>query len=443
MENFVFSSVNKAPKIVQSIKVMVEKIHRGILDADEVIDATRNLIVEGDGDIRAWQTLDWNQVEEQYKELMSRPNWRSLPLAAVPIAVKDVYDTMNFVTSYGSKIYEQHRPSTDAALVAMFRALGAVVIGKTVTTEFAYWQAGPTVNPYDHSRTPGGSSSGSAAAVAAGMVPFALGSQTAASTIRPASYCGIIGFKPSMGLLPVQGVKPLSPSLDTIGLFARSIGDLIVVVNALLADTRLKQDPLTSGIKPLPEWVLSTLNGRWETQVASACKEAVAECRLLAISNGCSFGGAIEFLDFERLTNDQAALMAAEAAKSLDFEWQSARDNLSDHIKALVSEGQGLKAENKKRFKETQKRIDEYEERLFRGSEVLICPSTIDTAPALKDGTGSPLMSRAFTLLGLPSLSLPYGLDANGMPVGVQVVARRGTDTPLLSFAEKYLIKSH
>ena len=443
MENFVFSSVNKAPKIVRSIKAIVEKIHRGVLDADEVIDATRNLIVEGDGDIRAWKTLDWDQVEEQYKELMSRANWRSLPLAAVPIAVKDVYDTMDFVTSYGSKIYEQHRPSADAALVAMLRALGAVVIGKTVTTEFAYWQAGPTLNPYNHSRTPGGSSSGSAAAVAAGMVPLALGSQTAASTIRPASYCGIIGFKPSLGLLPVQGVKPLSPSLDTIGLFARSVGDLIVVVNALLADTKLKQNSLHPGLKPLPEWVLSSLNGSWETQVASACKEAVAECRSLAISNGCNFGGAIEFLDFEKLTNDQAALMAAEAAESFEFEWQSARDNLSDHIKALVLEGQELKAENKKHFQETQERIDEYEERLFRSSDVLICPSTIDTAPALKDGTGSPLMSRAFTLLGLPSLSLPFGLDANGMPVGVQVVARRGADMPLLSFAEKYLIKNH
>ena len=160
----------------------------------KLLTVTRNLIAEYDGDIKAWKTLDWYQVKKQYKELLSRPNWRSLPLAAVPIAVKDVYDTSNFVTSYGSKIYDQHRPSADADLVKVLRSLGAIVIGKTVTTEFAYWQAGPTVNPYDHNRTPGGSSSGSAAAVAAGMVPLALGSQTAASTIRPASYCGIIGL---------------------------------------------------------------------------------------------------------------------------------------------------------------------------------------------------------------------------------------------------------
>ena len=437
------SSVNKAPKTLKSIKAIVEKIRSGVLDADEIIDVTRNLIAEYDGDIKAWKTLDWYQVKKQYKELLSRPNWRSLPLAAVPIAVKDVYDTSNFVTSYGSKIYDQHRPSADADLVKVLRSLGAIVIGKTVTTEFAYWQAGPTVNPYDHNRTPGGSSSGSAAAVAAGMVPLALGSQTAASTIRPASYCGIIGFKPSLDLLPVKGVKPLSPSLDTIGLFVRSIGDLIVVVDALLAENSCVQASLNHKSKPIPDLVLSSLAGSWETKVASACTEAVAEGRSIAISNGCSYDDAIEFLDFDKLTNDQAALMAAEAVESFNFELQTAHNELSHHIKALVSEGQGLKAETKACFQETQTKLDEYEERLFGSSDILICPSTIDTAPSLMDGTGSPLMCRAFTLLGLPSLSLPYGLDANGMPIGVQVVARRGADMPLLFFAEKYLIKSY
>ena len=437
------SRINKAPKTLQSIKAIVEKIRSGVLDADEIIDVTRNLIAKYDGDIKAWKTLDWYQVKKQYKELLSRPNWRSLPLAAVPIAVKDVYDTSNFVTSYGSKIYDQHQPVADADLVTVLRTLGAIVIGKTVTTEFAYWQAGPTVNPYDRSRTPGGSSSGSAAAVAAGMVPLALGSQTAASTIRPASYCGIIGFKPSLDLLSIKGVKPLSPSLDTIGLFVRSIGDLIVVVNALLTENNYMQASSNHNSKPISDLVLSSLTGSWDTKVASVCTEAVTECRSIAISNGCNYDGVIEFLDFDKLTNDQTALMAAEAVESFNFELQTAHNELSHHIKALVLEGQGLKAETKACFQETQTKIDEYEERLFGNSDILICPSTTDTAPALKDGTGSPLMCRAFTLLGLPSLSLPYGLDANGMPVGVQVVARRGADMPLLLFAEKYLIKSY
>jgi len=437
------SPVNQAPKNLESITVIIEKVRRGTLGTDEIIDATRSLIAKCDGDIKAWKALDWDQVEEQYQELMSRPNWQILPLAAVPIAVKDVYDTGNFVTTYGSVIYQHHRPDSDAKLVAILRSLGAIVIGKTVTTEFAYWQAGPTVNPYDHGRTPGGSSSGSAAAVATGMVPFALGSQTAASTIRPASYCGIIGFKPSFGLLPVDGVKKLAPSLDTIGLFVRSIDDLIVVVNALLAGTGGNQPSFKSKLKPLPALVLSTLTGSWDSQVAGACIAAVAECHSLANANGCKSGEVSEFVDFDKLTSDHISLMAFEAAQCFSDEWQSAWDKLSDHMKALVTEGQGLTAEAKVRFQKTQQQIDDYEDRLFGASDILICPSTVDTAPVLADGTGSPLMSRAFTLLGLPSLSLPYGLDAGGMPVGVQVVARRGADMSLLLFAKKYLIKGN
>ncbi|MDC0649219.1 amidase [Alphaproteobacteria bacterium] len=435
------SPVNQAPKNLESITAIIEKVRCGTLGADEIIHATRSRIAKCDGDIKAWKALDWDQVEEQYQELMSRPNWRTLPLAAVPIAIKDVYDTANFVTTYGSVIYQHHRPDSDAKLVAILRSLGAIVIGKTVTTEFAYWQAGPTVNPYDHGRTPGGSSSGSAAAVATGMVPFALGSQTAASTIRPASYCGIIGFKPSFGLLPVDGVKNLAPSLDTIGLFTRSIDDLIVVMNALLTETGIKQVSFKSKIKLLPELVLSTITGSWEPQVADACMAAVAECYSLANANGCKSGEVIEFVDFDKLTSDQVFLMAAEAAHSFSDEWQLARDKLSDHIKALITEGQELNVETKARFEETQQQIDDYENKLFGASDILISPSTIDTAPALADGTGSPLMSRAFTLLGLPSLSLPFGLDAGGMPVGVQVLARRGADMSLLLFAERYLIK--
>ena len=147
------------------------------------------------------------------------------------------------------------------------------------------------------------------------------------------------------------------------------------------------------------------------------------------------------FVDFDKLTSDQLFLMAAEAANCFSDEWQSSRDKLSDHIKALITEGQELTVETKARFEETQQKIDDYENKLFGASDILISPSTIDTAPALADGTGSPLMSRAFTLLGLPSLSLPYGLDAGGMPIGVQVVARRGADMSLLLFAERYLIK--
>ena len=166
-------------------------------------------------------------------DIRSIADWRHLPLAGIPLAVKDIFDTFDFPTAYGSPIYTSHRPVIDAAAVARLRTAGAIIIGKSVSTEFAYWQAGKTRNPLDPLRTPGGSSSGSAAAVAARMVPLAIGSQTAASTIRPASYCGIVGFKPTHGLISLAGVKALSNSLDTVGVFAHSVDDARLIAGVL------------------------------------------------------------------------------------------------------------------------------------------------------------------------------------------------------------------
>ncbi len=433
-------SVNKAPKSIESIRGIIDKICTGEMDVNEIIYDVRSLISQSDETIKAWQSLDWDEVQSQYENLILRKNWRSLPLAGVPIAVKDIYDTADFVTTYGSDIYRDHRPVADADIVTMLRAMGAVVIGKTVTTEFAYWQAGATVNPHDYNRTPGGSSSGSAAAVASGMVPLALGTQTAASTIRPAAYCGIIGFKPSFGLLPLKGVKPLAPSLDTVGLFTRSIGDLIMVFNALKPSKTNDPDSGELVPKHYTELVLSKLNGRWNINIAPSCLEAVEHCYKVAESRGCKLSSTpTEFLDFDRLTDDQVALMAAEASSFLKSEVKTSHDKLSVHIRKLISDGEGVSEDRKIMFQETKQKTHEFEKRLFHQSDILICPSTLDTAPSLTEGTGNPLMSRAFTLLGLPSLSLPYGFADNGMPVGVQVVARHGADLHLLLFAKKYL----
>ena len=245
------NTVNQAPETISSIYGIVSKIQNKSVDAELIIDATRRLISEVNGAIKAWHTLNWDEVNKQLDSLVSRQDWRSLPLAAVPIAVKDVYDTADFVTTYGSSIYENHRPATDAKLVTILKSLGAIVVGKTVTTEFAYWQPGPTVNPHNTNHTPGGSSSGSAAAVASGMVPLALGSQTAASIIRPASYCGVYGFKPSYGVLPLEGVKPLAPSLDHAGFLARSVEDIKICFTAILSHEYLTESPIIICEKPI------------------------------------------------------------------------------------------------------------------------------------------------------------------------------------------------
>ena len=435
-------TVNQAPETISSIQGIISKIQNKSVDAEIIIEDTRRLISEIDGAIKAWQTLNWDHVSKQLDFLVSRQNWRFLPLASVPIAVKDVYDTADFVTTYGSTIYENHRPSTDAKLVAILRSLGAIVVGKTVTTEFAFWQPGPTVNPHNTRHTPGGSSSGSAAAVSCGMVPLALGSQTAASIIRPASYCGGYGFKPSYGVLPLEGVKPLAPSLDHAGFLARSVEDIKICFTAVLNHEQFSQNLATLIEKPLSDLTVTKLSGGWEMILQKECQEAVDDCFASAISQGCKFSEKVIFTDFERLTNDQATLMAAEAVQSFQYEKEFKFHKLSGHIRNLLKEGSEVTTAQLEQARIPLENPKEFENRLFRDADILMCPSTLDTAPLLGPATGNPMMSRAFNILGLPSLSVPYRIADSGLPVGVQVVARRGADLSLLSFAEKYLAKT-
>ena len=435
------NDINQAPETISTIHGIISKIQNKSVDAELILDATRRLISEVDGAIKAWHTLNWDEVNKQLDSLVSRQDWRSLPLAAVPIAVKDVFDTADFVTTYGSSIYENHRPATDAKLVAMLKSLGAIVVGKTVTTEFAYWQPGPTVNPHNTKHTPGGSSSGSAAAVASGMVPLALGSQTAASIIRPASYCGVYGFKPSFGVLPLDGVKPLAPSLDHAGFLARSIQDLKICFKAILGHEYLTETSATLFEKSASELSVTMLSGGWETMLQKECQQAVEDCFANAISQGSKFTKGTRFTDFERLTQDQTTLMAAEAIHSFQHETKFEFDKLSDHVQNLLKEGSEVTADQLKRARFVCENPKEFENRLFSDADILLCPSTLDTAPLLGTATGNPMMSRAFNILGLPSLSVPYGVAENGLPLGVQVIARHGADLSLLSFAEKYLAK--
>src|SRR5947199_2471695 len=209
----------------------VALLSRRELSAEELVRHCLARIAEREPTVQAWEVLDAEgalAAARRMDRLRDRP-----PLCGLPVGVKDLIDTADLPTAYGSPIHRGHQPSHDAESVRRLREAGAIVLGKTVTTEFAVYSPGKTRNPHDPSRTPGGSSSGSAAAVADGMVPAALGSQTAGSVIRPASYCGVMGFKPSFGLLPLEGVHPLAPSLDTLGLFVRALDDIPLLVSVL------------------------------------------------------------------------------------------------------------------------------------------------------------------------------------------------------------------
>ncbi|MCB2102830.1 MAG: amidase, partial [Rhodobacterales bacterium] len=339
-------------------------------------------------------------------------------------------DTVDFPTAYGSDIYAGHRPAADAAAVAALRDAGALVIGKSVSTEFAYWQAGKTRHPLNPAHTPGGSSSGSAAAVAAGMVPLAIGSQTAASTIRPAAYCGIVGFKPSQGLISLAGVKALAGSLDTVGVFARDGAGVAAIAAVLtgrpdLADSPPAHGPFTFRLADAAEWAQVDADALVRTRDAAA--------RLAAA--GAEVVDRPAPAPFDNLVPVQSLIMAWEAARDLAHERLAHGTRVSQSVRDLFHQARDIPA----RAHDDACRIRDAAvadlERLFDGADFLLAPSATGEAPRREDGTGNPDLSRAWTLLGLPSLTLPLGPGAGGLPLGLQVAARPRQDHRLLAAA--------
>jgi Asp-tRNA(Asn)/Glu-tRNA(Gln) amidotransferase A subunit family amidase len=352
-------------------------------------------------------------------------------LHGLPIGVKDLFDTIDFPTSYGSPVYGAHRPKVDAAAVALCREAGALVTGKTVTTEFAYFYPGATRNPHELTRTPGGSSSGSAAAVADSMLPLALGTQTAGSIIRPAAYCGVVGYKPSSGRVPRAGIKSLSETLDTPGGFGRSVRDVALLGAVLTGDARLGTSPDESaapriGLCRTPEWAYAEADTQraWETATAALTHVAPALADV-ALPD-----------DLPDLVALQKEVMAFEMCRALSVERLHHRHQLSLQLQAQLDSGSVISgathAVNLVRTEIARHRIDA----LFDRFDVLLAPSAAGEAPVGIDATGDPLFCRGWTLLGLPCVHLPFTRGSNGLPVGLQLVGRWGEDHRLLSSAQ-------
>jgi Asp-tRNA(Asn)/Glu-tRNA(Gln) amidotransferase A subunit family amidase len=333
-------------------------------------------------------------------------------------------------------------PSRDATVVAMLRAAGAVIMGKTVTTEFATRTPGKTRNPHSPAHTPGGSSSGSAAAVAAGMVPLALGSQTAGSTIRPASFCGVYGFKPTHGLIPRHGMFRLSRTLDHVGLFARTIEDLALLAGLLVGyderdpdsrpRARMPFAEVAAQEPPLPPLLAFVKTPHWEgaeddTRAAFAelvehLGDRVEEVELLP--------SAAEAWEWHR------TIMEAEMAANLDREWAKGRDGLSESLRTRIERGRELRALDYQRAIAGVRRIHEGFLELFEQRyDVILTPAAAGTAPEGLHSTGDPAFCALWTLCGMPALSVPLMQGANGLPLGVQLVGPRHGDARLLRTA--------
>ena len=343
------------------------------------------------------------------------------------MGVKDIFDTAALPTSYGSPIYRDWRPRRDAAVVRRMQDAGLVILGKTVTTEFASWTPGETRNPRDLTRTPGGSSSGSAAAVADAMVPLAIGTQTVGSTIRPASYCGVVGFKPTYGAVALTGAFQQSPSQDTVGLFGTSIDDVRCLATVLGIDAGgvdvAHLDPPRLGFIRTPWW------GRLDP-ASRARIEAVVESIAAA-------GAEIVEVDlcrtpFEGIIEAQQVVTEREGAVSLAGEFGRHEELLSERLRAMCERGARTSDAAYGAAFAVRNACHRHLTRAWEGLDAAIMPAA-DEAPAGLESTGDPTFVRPWSLLGYPALTLPAAIGRHGMPVGIQLVGMRGTDAGTLA----------
>jgi Asp-tRNA(Asn)/Glu-tRNA(Gln) amidotransferase A subunit family amidase len=419
-----------------------EMIAGGEISAEEYTGACLDRITEVDDRVQAFAHLDPKEAISQARALDEhRRNGYSLgALHGIPVAIKDIFDTADYKTECGSPLLKGRQPMRDAAAVSRLRAAGAVIIGKSVSTEFAYFHPGPTRNPRDLERTPGGSSSGSAAAVAAGMVPLAIGSQTNGSMIRPASYCGVYGVKPTHGLISRARSLTLSRALDHVGVFARSLADSALLLETLAGfdaddpDTRPLAAPAfldtLAGEPPLPPQLAFVRTPIWDKAEPDtrAAFEALAE----------ELGEAATSVDlppsFAAAWDDHRVIMAADMAHNLSGIIARGPDQASLQLRDFVAEGRTVSAVRYLEARDAAHRHAAGLTAIFERYDAILTPATTGVAP-VGTATGNPAFCSLWTLTGLPAVTLPLLTGEGGMPLGVQLVGPAGDDGRLLRTA--------
>lgn len=420
-----------------------DRLARGALKAADLAQAALERIALLEPELRAWAWLDGEHVLAQARALDAhRATGRPIgPLHGLPVGIKDIIDTARIPTENGCAVDRGRVPASDAFVVARLKAAGAVVMGKTVTTELAYLHPGPTRNPANPAHTPGGSSSGSAAAVAAGMVPLAIGTQTGGSVIRPAAYCGITGFKPSFGAIPRTGILTQSPSLDTVGVFARSVEDA-----ALLAQELFGHDPADPATAPCPPpRLLATATAappvtpmlafvrppKW----AEADPGTHAAMRELTDLLGEQCFEATLPSAFEEAVEIRERINFAEMAKWCFTYERRGRDLLGEETLAAIDAGKATLARDYLAALDWPRILNAALGPVFDRCDAILTPATPGPAPLGLESTGSSIFNGIWTLCGTPAITLPLLEAENGLPMGVQLVGRRGDDARLLRTA--------
>jgi Asp-tRNA(Asn)/Glu-tRNA(Gln) amidotransferase A subunit family amidase len=389
------------------------------------VEAALDDIVKRDGQLGAWQAVDLEFARRQARALDSGPAGGLLH--GMTLGVKDIFDTAELPTEYGSAIYAGHRPAWDAACVALARAAGAVVIGKTVTTEFATMVPARTVHPLDPRRTPGGSSSGSAAAVAAGMVRFAFGSQTVGSTIRPAAYCGVVGYKPTFGMLSRSGMKMSAESLDTLGVIARTVDDAAL----LAAGSGMRKDLLEKEETRNPKLAVCR-SPNWHQMSREG-----ADAFLATVDRLGGQGSRIleREVPFDALDKAATTILFYEMARGLAYEMAHHRARVNPMLVQRVEEGSSIPyaqyANALAYAADCRKKLTE----LMADVDAILTPSATGEAPLGLESTGNTALNRLWTLLCGPCVTVPSGAGPAGMPLGVQLVGLPGSDARTLAAA--------
>ena len=420
------------------------QIADGLLSSEDHVRACLARVEETEPTVQAWAHLDAEFALEQAREADLR-RMRGLPcgpLHGVAVGIKDIIDVAGLPTEDGTVLHAGRLPRHDATVVSRLRASGAVILGKTVTTELASYAPGRTRNPHDPEHTPGGSSSGSAAAVAAGQVPAALGSQTNGSIIRPASFCGVYGFKPSFGLVPRGGVLRLSRALDHVGVLARSLEDVALLAECIAGyddddpDTRppRARPPLAAVLAqepPMPPKLALVRTPFWDRLDADA-RGAFEE---LAESLG-SHAEPFELPESAALAVDwHRTIFEADLAASFELEYERGAEKLSASMRSQIERGRQVTAVDYQKALARIEIVSAGFDELFARFDAIVTPATLGTAPKGLAATGDPLPATLWTYCGMPAASLPLAHGENGLPLGIQLVGARGDDARLLRTA--------
>jgi Asp-tRNA(Asn)/Glu-tRNA(Gln) amidotransferase A subunit family amidase len=406
---------------------LASRIEQAELTPAAVVAACADAIAAREPEIQAFEALDVPAAKGRAEEAGAK--LAALPLRGLPIGVKDIIDTVDFPTAYGTPVYAGHRPACDAALVSMLRRAGGIVMGKTATTPFAYLDPSKTRNPRNPQHTPGGSSSGSAAAVAAGMVPIALGTQTGGSIIRPAAYCGVAGFKPSFRLLPTSGIKCFSWSLDTAGVFAASVADAAFAAAAISGRTlRVDRDPLVPprvGLVRTPEW----------DSASKDMQDAIERAARAAEGKGAQLTEIALPGIFEEAETAFVAIMGFEGWRAYAFEFDHHREKLPPLLRGLLERAATVTPEAYDDARRVTKRARRQLREVMAEVDVLLTPSAATAAPAGLNFLGAPGFNRFWTLMGTPCINVPGLVDAAGLPLGLQIIGRFARDQATLAAA--------